>query len=121
MSVASHVLKARDYLGIFRRIATMCPRIIIVADSSPEPEFLSALREIAPNLEMQTGGAAIDTHMVMRESQVLVTANSQFGLVAAALQSGGISFVPTQWFAPGEHEAIESALWRSSSWLSMVR
>ncbi len=99
-------------LDIIKPFATK--RIILVSDDMLDKVLQMNINKILSDREIEylAGGDELFIHAIMRNANVLITANSMFSLSAALLQKkGGIVILPKQFFGEDfslHNEAINS-------------
>jgi hypothetical protein len=97
--VASHLISETQVIGLLSKIGDLLPKeLFIASDGLVDNKLLDWLKENKPSQKVFVVEKDIDTfllHDLMRNSRVLVTANSTFSFSAALLSSDKtISFIP---------------------------
>ena len=97
VNVASHLMADEEFLSATNKFSSLCDTLVIVSDSriseSLKTHFSTQFKDciFLDNIDAYT------THCIMRNASALICSNSQFSLVAAALNTTGIVLIPTNW------------------------
>tara|TARA_Y100000589_G_scaffold21617_1_gene17960 strand:+ start:28 stop:861 length:834 start_codon:yes stop_codon:yes gene_type:complete len=121
LNVATYVLPTNTSLSITKMFSSLCKIVVITSDSeilSKDINFLysSGFEKVI----VISSGSAIKTHTIMRNSEILITSNSQFSY-SAALFSNGITFIPKKWFGGIRNIILEKLLLSRSSGFSLLK
>ena len=124
--VASHLISETQVIGLLSKIGDLLPdHIFIASDGKVDNNLLDWLKKKRPSQTVSIVEQDIDAfllHDLMRNSRVLVTANSTFSFSAALLSSDKtISFIPQIFYkedfqrkkdSPGHRFASDYAILR---------
>ena len=97
INVASHVVPNEEFLNVANKFSSLCSNIVIVSDSSISLALKNRFSSYFKNCIFLDDIDTITTHYIMRNAAILVCSNSQFSLVAGALNESGLVLVPKNW------------------------
>jgi len=97
INVATHLISDEEFVNAANKFTSLCSNLVIVSDSSIPQELKNRFSSISKTCIFLDSIDAITTHYIMRHAAVLICSNSQFSLVAAALNQGGLVLVPKNW------------------------
>lgn len=105
LNVASLLVSVRESLPTLRQLAKIILNIVVFSDSPVNHDDSLSLQKLIDdtgcNIRCFIGGSPVITHHLLRLSTVLICANSQFSLSAAALRR------PDQLtIVPAQHDAL---------------
>lgn len=109
VNVASHLVHDETFISLARKFSGILDHVVVLSDSPIDGALRSCLEVSFAHASFQDQLNAEDTHRIMRKASVLICSNSQFSLIAAALNSEALALIPKQWFA-GADRAIEVPL-----------
>ncbi|MET0334443.1 MAG: hypothetical protein ABW190_09255 [Rhizobacter sp.] len=108
VNVADHLVSDAEFLAAAKPFAGLLRRLVILSDSAV-PAALTAELEADFGEVRVLKVDAYDSHRVMRGARVLICSNSQFSLIAAAMNPKALVLVPKQWFT-GKLREIEAPI-----------
>ena len=106
LNVASHLVNDEKFVAMARKLSRLVERAVILSESTLSEGLRSAFTGAFKEVRVMDPTDAASAHRIMRHAHVLIGSNSQFSLVAAALNTDALTFVPTQWF-DGSDRLIE--------------
>jgi len=109
VNVASHLVHDDVFILLAQKFSGILDRVVVLSDSPIDECFRNGLQASFPYVSFQDQLDVEDTHRIMRKASVLICSNSQFSLIAAALNPQALALIPKQWFA-GADRAIELPL-----------
>jgi hypothetical protein len=109
VNVASHLIADNEFISLARKFSGLVDHAVVISDSPIEEDFRASLSAVFINVEFLDNTDAYTAHRIMRNARILICSNSQFSLIAAALNSKALVLIPKQWFGVGERH-IEAAL-----------
>ncbi|MFM9437538.1 hypothetical protein ACFDR9_004628 [Janthinobacterium sp. CG_23.3] len=86
INVASYMIRDEAFFRIIKRVSRLVPNILVCSDTPISGELMGLLQQSGLNVKTVHGGPAYLSHGIMRLSDILVCANSQFSFSAAALR-----------------------------------
>ena len=107
VNVASHLMADEEFLNAANKFSSLCDTLVVVSDSiiseSLKTRFSTQFKDciFLDNID------AFTTHCIMRKANVLICSNSQFSLVAAALNTTRVVLIPKNW---GGNDDIAKAI-----------
>lgn len=109
VNVSSHLVSDDAFLALAGRFAGLIERVVVLSDSPLGEPFRAAMAARFPHTSFQDQMDVETAHRVMRNASALICSNSQFSLIAAALNPEALALIPKQWFG-GSDRAIEAPL-----------
>ena len=107
LNVASHLMAEGEFLSAANKFSSLCDTLVVVSDSSISQSLKTDFSAQFKECIFLDSIDALATHCIMRKANALICSNSQFSLVAAALNTKGIVLVPKNW---GEDHDIAKAI-----------
>jgi hypothetical protein len=101
LNVASHVIPDHQFKSIIKMCSTLIKNAVIISDSLLEDSFKNEVSPYFDQISFLDKIDAFTSHCAMRAAKILVCSNSQFSLVAAALNPDAFTIVPKHWFGEG--------------------
>ena len=102
VNVASHLINEDVFLDCAKKFTKIIHNVAILSDSLINDQFKSSISEFFPNVKILCDLNADTSHLIMRRAKVLICSNSQFSLIAAALNDEALALVPSQWYGEGD-------------------
>ena len=97
LNVATFLVSDESSLRALRTVSRLVHDAVIISDSPLSPEMNSALLGLGLNVVTLVGGDPVAAHGLMRMADILICANSQFSMTAAALREPDqLTFCPSQ-------------------------
>ena len=120
IAVASHLVASNQILNLVNKIQAFIPnKIFLVSDGEIDSEILEYFKNTFPNKKVFKPLNNEDPyllHDLMRNSRILVTANSTFSFSAALLSSENtIAFIPQVFYAQDLNRNLDAPSHRFSS------
>ena len=109
VNVASHLISDEAFISLADRFAGLVDSIVVLSDSPLGLSFRDAVTARFPEARFLDQLDVEAAHRIMRHASAMICSNSQFSLIAAALNPGALALIPKQWFA-GSDRAIEEPL-----------
>jgi len=97
VNVASHLMADEEFLSATNRFSSLCDTLVVVSDSSISESLKTRFSNQFKDCIFLDNIDAFTTHCIMRKANALICSNSQFSLVAAALNTTGVVLVPKNW------------------------
>ena len=107
INVASHIISDEEFLNVANKFASLCSTLVIVSDSSISLSLKHRFSSQFNTCIFLDNIDSITTHYIMRNASVLICSNSQFSLVAAALNTTSVILIPIKW---GDTDDIAKAI-----------
>ena len=108
VNVASHLVQDGDFVHIAGQFSGLLPHAAVLSDSPITSDLRAAISAHYLESVFLDNTDAFTAHRVMRGARVLVCSNSQFSLIAAALNTKALVVIPNKWFEGSDRE-IENA------------
>ena len=86
LNVATFLESDDSSIKALRSVSRLVGDVVVVSDSPLSPELESGLSALGLNVTRVIGGDPVEAHGLMRLADVLIGANSQFSMTAAALR-----------------------------------
>lgn len=102
VNVASHLVADGEFISLARKFSGLVNRVAVMSDSPIGPDFRSAVSSYFGEAIYLDNTDPYTAHRIMRSARVLICSNSQFSLIAAALNPDALVLIPKQWF--GDHD-----------------
>lgn len=118
VNVASHLVADSEFINLARKFSGLVDNLVVLSDSPIDPDFRSAVSSCFKKVSFLDSTDPFTAHRVMRNARVLICSNSQFSLIAAALNSTALVLIPKQWFGEGERH-IETPIHSRSTFQVM--
>jgi hypothetical protein len=99
LNVASHVVPGHHFKSIIKMCSLLVENAVIISDSLLEDSFKNEVSPYFNEISFLDQIDAFTSHCAMRAAKILVCSNSQFSLVAAALNPDAFTIVPKHWFS----------------------
>ena len=109
VNVASHLVADSEFISLSKKFAGLISTIVVLSDSPIDENFRNALSSNFKVVSFMDNTDAYTAHCIMRKARVLICSNSQFSLVAAALNNSALVLVPKQWFG-GKDSNVETSI-----------
>lgn len=109
VNVASHLILDSEFETLAKKFSGLVRHIAVISDSPIPHDFRESISSIFKSVSFQDNTDAFTAHRIMRGSRILICSNSQFSLIAAALNPLALVLIPKQWFA-GKDRDIEGPL-----------
>lgn len=109
LNVGSHIISDGEFIDIISKFKKIFNTIVVLSDSQLSESVKSAVSAVFGDAKFLDNIDAVRSHVIMRSASVLVCSNSQFSLVAAALNRDGFNIVPKQWFS-GDARQLEAVI-----------
>lgn len=97
INVASHLISDEDFFNVANKFSSLCSTLVIVSDSNIPLALKKRFSSLYKTCIVLDNIDAITTHYIMCKAGALICSNSQFSLVAAALNQSGLVLVPKNW------------------------
>jgi hypothetical protein len=98
LNVASHVVPDHHFKSIIKMCSSLVENAVIISDSLLDDSFKNEVSPYFHQISFLDQIDAFTSHCAMRAAKILVCSNSQFSLVAAALNPDAFTIVPKHWF-----------------------
>ncbi len=98
VNVASHLVADEEFIGLARKFSGLINCAVVISDSPIGPDFRNAVASCFKEVCFLDNTDAYTAHCIMRGSRILICSNSQFSLIAAALNPDALVLIPKQWF-----------------------
>lgn len=102
VNVASHLVADSEFIGLTRKFAGLVSRAVVISDSPIGPDFRNAVMSYFKEVSFLDDTDAYTAHRIMRSTRILICSNSQFSLIAAALNPNALVLIPKQWFGDSD-------------------
>lgn len=109
VNVASHLVSDDAFISLADKFAGLIDRVVVLSDSPLGKTFREDIASRFPQARFLDQLDVEASHRIMRNAGVLICSNSQFSLIAAALNPQALALIPKQWFG-GADRAIEEPL-----------
>lgn len=109
VNVASHVILDGEFENLAKKFSGLVRHVAVISDSPLSHSFRDTVSSIFRSVSFQDNTDAFTAHRIMRGSRILICSNSQFSLIAAALNPSALVLIPKQWFS-GKDRNIEGPL-----------
>ncbi|MCA3238991.1 MAG: alpha-1,2-fucosyltransferase [Curvibacter sp.] len=109
VNVASHLVSDEAFISLAQRFAGILERVVVLSDSPIGESFRVGIAGLFSSALFLDDIGVDATHRIMRRANALICSNSQFSLIAAALNPGALALIPKQWFG-GADRLIEKPL-----------
>ncbi|MBU1425731.1 MAG: alpha-1,2-fucosyltransferase [Gammaproteobacteria bacterium] len=109
VNVASHLVADNAFVGLSGKFSGLIKSAVVISDSPIGPDFRSAMTKLFEVVAFLDHTDAYTAHRIMRNARILICSNSQFSLIAAALNPNALVLIPKQWFGDSERH-IEAAI-----------
>ncbi|MBU3590691.1 alpha-1,2-fucosyltransferase [Polynucleobacter sp. 78F-HAINBA] len=110
INVASHLMPNEVFLNAANKFNSLCKTIVVISDSRISQELKDGFNSKFEKCIFLDSIDAITAHCIMRMASVLICSNSQFSLVAAALNTRGVVLLPKNWGDSVEIAAVINRL-----------
>ena len=97
VNVASHLMADEEFLSATNTFSSLCDTLVVVSDSSISESLKTRFSTQFKDCIFLDNIDAFTTHCIMRKANALICSNSQFSLVAAALNTSGVVLIPKNW------------------------
>jgi len=118
VNVASHLVADDEFINLARKFSGLLENLVVISDSPIGSDFRSAMSSHFKQVSFLDNIDPFTAHRIMRNARVLICSNSQFSLIAAALNPHALVLIPKQWFGEGERH-IEAPIHTRSSFQVM--
>lgn len=102
VNVASHLVADGEFIGLARKFSGLVNCAVVISDSPIGPDFRNAVASYFKEVSFMDNTDAYTAHRIMRSARILICSNSQFSLIAAALNPNALALIPKQWFGDGD-------------------
>lgn len=102
VNIASHLVADGEFIGLARKFSGLVNSIVVISDSPIEPDFRNAVSSYFKDVSFLDNTDAYTAHRIMRSARILICSNSQFSLIAAALNPNALVLIPKQWFGDSD-------------------
>lgn len=124
--VASHLISEKQVIALLSKISDFLPsKVFLASDGEIDQILIDWFKENRPNIRVITTAKNIDPfilHDLMRNSRLLIAANSTFSFSAALLSSEQtISFIPQIFYKEDFHRATDSSIHQFASDYALLR
>jgi len=102
VNVASHLVADAEFIGLARKFSGLVNCAVVISDSPIGSDFRDAMSSFFKAVSFLDNTDAYTAHRIMRSAPILICSNSQFSLIAAALNPEALALIPKQWFGDGE-------------------
>lgn len=102
VNIASHLVADSEFIGLTRKFSGLVNSIVVLSDSPINQDFRNALSSYFKDASFLDNTDAYTAHRIMRNARILICSNSQFSLIAAALNPHALVLIPKQWFEGGD-------------------
>ena len=109
VNVATHLVPDDAFVDLAKKFSGLITRLAVISDSPIGAELRQSLSGLFEESVFLDQIDAFESHRVMRGARILICSNSQFSLVAAALNPDAMVLIPSKWFGE-ENNQIESSL-----------
>lgn len=109
VNVATHLVPDSAFVDLAKKFSGLIPRLAVISDSPIGLGLRESLSSLFTQSVFLDQIDAFESHRVMRGARILICSNSQFSLVAAALNPDAMVLIPRQWFGE-EGRQLEAKL-----------
>lgn len=109
VNVASHLVSDKEFIALAGKFAGLLTRVVVLSDSPLSDYFHKEITVLFARSLFLEQTDVETAHRIMRHADVMICSNSQFSLIAAALNPQALVLIPKQWFGGGDR-AIEAPL-----------
>lgn len=109
VNVASHLVSDEEFIAQAGKFARLVDRVVVLSDSPLSETFRAAIAAQFAQARFLAQTDVESAHRVMRQASILICSNSQFSLIAAALNPQALALIPKRWFGDND-QAIEAPL-----------
>jgi len=109
VNVASHLVQDGDFVRIAGQFSGLTSHVVVLSDSPISSALRASISMHYQESVFLDNTDAFTAHRIMRNARILVCSNSQFSLIAAALNSKALVIIPKKWFE-GDDSQIENSL-----------
>ena len=109
VNVASHLIADGEFIELIRKFTGLVSDVVVLSDSPIKKEFRNAVISCFKEAVFMDNTDAYTAHRIMRSARILICSNSQFSLIAAALNPNALVLIPKQWFG-GSDRYIETPI-----------
>jgi hypothetical protein len=102
VNVSSHLIADSEFIGLAKKFSGLVNSIAVISDSQIGLGFRNALLSCFKEVSLLDNTDAFTAHRIMRNARILICSNSQFSLVAAALNPNALVLIPKQWFGDSD-------------------
>jgi len=102
VNVASHLVADGEFINLARKFSGLVGNLVVISDSPIDQDFRNALSSYFKHLSFLDNTDPFTAHRIMRNARILICSNSQFSLIAAALNPTALVLIPKQWFGDNE-------------------
>jgi hypothetical protein len=102
VNVASHLVADGEFIGLARKFSGLVNCAVVISDSPIGSDFRNAVSSCFKAVSFLDSTDAYTAHRIMRSARILICSNSQFSLIAAALNPDALVLIPKQWFGDGD-------------------
>ena len=108
-NVASHLVADSEFISLARKFSGLVNGVVVISDSPITPDFRNAVSPYFKVAAFLDNSDAYSAHCIMRRARILICSNSQFSLIAAALNPNALVLIPKQWLG-GNDRNIEAPI-----------
>lgn len=102
VNVASHQVPDGEFIELAKKFSGLVNYVVVISDSPISPGFRDAMSSCFKEVSFLDNTDAYTAHRIMRNARVLICSNSQFSLIAAALNPNALVLIPKQWFGDND-------------------
>lgn len=102
VNVASHLVADDEFISLARKFSGLVKCAVVISDSPIGPDFRDAITSYFKSVSFLDHTDTYTAHRIMRSARILICSNSQFSLIAAALNPEALVLIPKQWFGVGD-------------------
>jgi hypothetical protein len=118
VNVASHLIADVEFIKLARKFSGLVGNLVVISDSPISQDFRSEVSSYFKDVSFLDNTDAFTAHRIMRNARILICSNSQFSLIAAALNPTALVLIPKQWFGENERH-IEAPIHSRSAFQVM--
>lgn len=109
VNVASHLVADDEFISLARKFSGLVKSVAVISDSPIGPDFRNAVSSYFEESSFLDNTDPYTAHRIMRSARVLICSNSQFSMIAAALNPNALVLIPKQWFG-GKDREMEASI-----------
>jgi hypothetical protein len=114
VNVASHLVSDEAFISVADSFSGIIDSVVVLSDSTLPLPFREAMASRFQQASFFDQLDVESAHRIMRHASALICSNSQFSLVAAALNPWALAVIPKQWFGGADRSIEEPINARSS-------
>ena len=98
VNVATHLIADGEFISLAGKFSGLVKSAVVISDSPISTDFRNAVSSCFKKALFLDNTDAYTAHRLMRCARILICSNSQFSLIAAALNPNALVLIPKQWY-----------------------